>query len=232
MLMIGKWAAVAALGLGAARVVGGWAVVSVENPPEVLRAGATYRLEFTVRQHGVTLLEGLSPHVRVADAAARAASGGGHRIAAEPTGSKGRYAATFTVPQGERVLLTVESGFGRGRRTELTLLPIRVVRAGESLAAAVPAERGRQLFVAKGCASCHLNGDIEEFGQANESHAFGPELTGRALEAAYVRQRITNPASLPPIGEGTLRMPRLDLAAADVDALVAFLSRPQERAAQ
>ncbi len=232
MLVIGKWAAVAALGYGAVRVVGGWAVVSVENPPEALRAGATYRLEFTVRQHGVELLDGLSPHLVISDAAARPASGGGTRIPAQPAGTKGRYVASFTVPSAERVLLTVESGFGRGRQTELTLLPIRVVRAGEQLTAAAPVERGRQLFVAKGCASCHLNGDIEEFGRANESYAFGPELTGRVLEAAYVRQRITNPASLPAIGSGTLRMPRLDLAAHDVDALVAFLSRPRERAAQ
>ena len=232
MLLIGKWAALAALGVGAARLVGGWAVVSVENPPEVLRAGATYRLEFTVRQHGVTLLDGLTPHVVVADPSGRPAAGGGTRVQAQPAGSPGRYVAAFTVPASERVLLTVVSGFGRGRQTELTLLPVRVLRAGETVAAMASVERGRQLFVAKGCASCHLNGDIEEFAHANESYAFGPELTGRALEAAYVRQRVTNPASLPAIGSGTLRMPRLDLAAADVDALVAFLSRPRERAAQ
>ncbi|MFN8646225.1 MAG: cytochrome c [Gemmatimonadales bacterium] len=227
MLVIGKWAALAALGYGAARVVGGWAVVSVENPPEVLRAGATYRLEFTVRQHGVTLLDGLNPHVVVADA-----SGGGTRVAAHPAGAKGRYVASFTVPSVARVVLTVASGFGRGRQTELTLLPIRVAGAREAAAAVAPAERGRHLFVAKGCASCHLNGDIEEFGRTNESYGFGPELTGRTLEAAYVRRRVTDPASLPPIGSGTLRMPPQDLAAADVDALVAFLSRPRERAAQ
>lgn len=219
MLVIGKWAALAALGYGAARVVGGWAVVSVENPPEVLRTGATYRLEFTVRQHGVTLLDGLSPHVVVTDA-----SGGGTRVAAQPAGSKGRYVASFTVPSAARVVLTVASGFGRGRQAELTLLPIRVAGAGEAVAATAPVERGRQLFVAKGCGGCHALDGLAAFGNTNESLHLGPDLTGRTLEEGYVRQRLRAPSSLPAIGDGPVRMPDLGLRAEEIEPLVALLS--------
>ena len=33
-------------------VFGGWAVVTIENPPERLTVGAPYTIEYSVRQHG------------------------------------------------------------------------------------------------------------------------------------------------------------------------------------
>jgi hypothetical protein len=57
-----------------------------------------------------------------------------------------------------------------------------------------------------------------------------PELTGRRLAAAYVRQRLTDPSSLPQIGDGPVRMPTLGLAPAEVEALVALVSGASERA--
>lgn len=85
--------------------------------------------------------------------------------------------------------------------------------------------------MAKGCGTCHLNGDVPEFAQLNRTLGkIGPELTGRRLEAAYVRQRLTDPASLPRIGTGNIRMPNLKLAATEVDALVALLSGSGARA--
>ena len=42
---------------------GGWAVVTVENPPERLVVGVPYALEYSVRQHGMTLLDGLRGQV-------------------------------------------------------------------------------------------------------------------------------------------------------------------------
>src|SRR5687768_3396538 len=42
---------------------GGWAVVTVENPPERLVVGVPYTLEYSVRQHGVELQSGLRGRV-------------------------------------------------------------------------------------------------------------------------------------------------------------------------
>src|SRR4030095_11084624 len=71
---------------------GGWAVVTVENPPENLVVGGTYTLEYSVRQHGQTLLDGLSGRVE-ATATNRA-----ERVAAKEATAKGKYVATLAPP--------------------------------------------------------------------------------------------------------------------------------------
>lgn len=219
----------AAIGFGAHAAVGGWPVVSVENPPEYLEAGASYKLEYTVRQHGVELLQGLQGSVMIEPRGS--GSGAAATATSQPAGSRGRYSATFRVPEADRVSITVKSGFGGDGWGDLTLIAIPVVRAGQARPALAGAERGRQLFVAKGCGTCHVNGDIPEWTQLNRpSGKVGPELTGRRLEAAYLRQRLTDPSSLPKIGTGNIRMPNLNLAAAEVDALVALLSGSSARA--
>ena len=45
---------------------GGWAVVTVEDLPDYAVAGRAIPLNFTVRQHGVTLLSGLKPTIEIA----------------------------------------------------------------------------------------------------------------------------------------------------------------------
>jgi len=223
-----KVAFAAAVGFGAHSAMGGWAVISVENPPEYLQAGASYRLEYSVRQHGVELLPGLRGTLLI-----QPGSAGSRSVSAqaEPAQAAGRYSATFRVPETDRVVLTVKSGFSGGGWGDLTLLSIPVVAAGRTSPGVAPDERGRQLFVAKGCGTCHVNGDVPEFAQANRVvTGIGPELTGRRLEADYVRHRLTDPASLPKIGTGNVRMPNLHLATAEVDALVALLSGPGTRA--
>jgi hypothetical protein len=209
--------------IGAGGLAGGWAVTTVENPPLSLTAGGSYRIEFTVRQHGRTLLDDLHPVVRVLDAS-EGREGALTEVAAAGTGQPGRYAATIRVPQADSLQLVVASGFGRGRLAELTLMPVPVVSSGDRSPSLTPAEYGRRLFVAKGCGTCHLNGDVPEWARWNESLNLAPELTGRRLEASYVRQRLTNPGSLPPIGSGNLRMPQLGLADREVDALVELIT--------
>jgi hypothetical protein len=220
----------AALGLCFNSAVGGWAVISVENPPGYLEAGATYRLEYSVRQHGVTLLNGLSGSVVLQPAG----SGPGEGLSVQSVpGTSGRYSVSFRVPDADRVTVMIKSGFSGNRWGDLTMMPIPVVRAGAPPPNFTPTERGRQLFVAKGCGTCHVNGDVPEYAQLNQVMAkVAPELTGRRLEAAYVRQRLTNPASLPALGDGGVRMPNLGLGAGEVDALVALLAGPTQRAAQ
>jgi hypothetical protein len=111
-------------------------------------------------------------------------------------------------------------------------MPTPVIRPGQARPAYTPVEWGRHLFVAKGCGMCHVNGDVPEFAAANRVIAAGPELTGRRLEAAYVRQRLTHPESLPKIGDSPVRMPNLGLAPSEVEALVALVSGVSERAGE
>ena len=46
---------------------GGWAVITVDDFPEVVTAAQPIRLSFMVRQHGITPLGNLSPRVTATD---------------------------------------------------------------------------------------------------------------------------------------------------------------------
>ena len=70
---------------------GGWAVVTVENPPERLTVGVPYTIEYSVRQHGKDLMPGLSGKIeaRAGEQVVRAD--------AKPL-SVGKYSAVLSVP--------------------------------------------------------------------------------------------------------------------------------------
>lgn len=225
MPVMPKLMLVVGLGAGAHALVGGWATVTISNPPAYFESGQSYRLEYMVRQHGRDPLTGLSGTVEIVPTGAAPAAGP-ISVAATPGPRKGSYIATFRAPEGDRLTLRIHSGFSGGGWGDLTVTGIPLVRRGEKAPAQTAAERGRQLFVMKGCGSCHVNGDVPEYGEVNRvlERGAAPDLTGRKLEAAYVRQRLTDPSSLPQIGSGPLRMPNLELAPAEVDALVAMLT--------
>ncbi len=213
---------VAAALLGGDVAVGGWAVVTVENPPLSLESGGEYRLEFTVRQHGVEPMSGLKPEVSFLGT-----NGGEKSVRATPAGKPGRYAAVIPVPAGDSLVMKINAGWHEAR---LALMPVAIVPKGGRAPVLAAAEWGRRLFVAKGCGTCHVNGDVPEFAQRdNRSLKVGPELTGRRLEAAYVRQRITDPMSLPAISKND-RMPNLGLTTQETDALVALIAGPSRAA--
>lgn len=224
MTMWPRLVLLAGVGAGVHATVGGWATVSITDPPAYLEAGKTYRLEYMVRQHGKEPLGGLSGKVELRPMGVAPAAGA-ITVSAVPGSRKGSYVATFRVPEGERLSLKIQSGFSGGGWGDLTVSGIPIVGQRGRAPSLTPAERGRQLFVMKGCGSCHVNGDVPEYAEANRVlEGVAPELTGRQLEAAYVRQRLTNPSSLPAIGSGPVRMPNLELTPAEVDALVAMLT--------
>lgn len=225
MPMLKLVAAALAAGLGSNGLVGGWAVITVENPPEYLEAGTTYVIEYTVRQHGTTLLTGLDGTLLVQPSGTDPVI-----IEAKPGSSAGHYLATLPVPATEGLRLTIRSGFSGNGWGDLTLLSIPVIRAGSERPSLSTVELGRRLFVAKGCGTCHVNGDVPEFAALNRVVAEAPVLTGRRLAAEYVRQRLTDPSSLPRIGDYPVRMPDLSLAPAEVEALVALVSGAGDRA--
>ncbi len=88
------------------------------------------------------------------------------------------------------------------------------------------AERGKALFLAKGCATCHVNrrvpGRTGEFARAYGARD-APDLTGYANDPDLLRRWLRDPAAVKP---GTA-MPNLNLSDDEIADLIAFLgARP------
>ena len=208
-------AAVAAVGLAlmtlAATKFGGWAVVTVENPPEYMIAGKPLDLTFTVRQHGVQLMSGLTPSIE-ARSGLRSVSGRisrGRRI--------GEFNGTLTVESAGSWQITVNSGFGRSKTT---LLPIPVQKPGAAPPVLSEPDRGRMLFAAKGCVTCHVRDDV---GVEGTAQSVGPNLTGRTFPREYLASFLHDPSIKPPTKPG-FRMPDLGLKSTEIASLVAFIN--------
>ena len=193
---------------------GGWAAITVEELPDYVVADRPVTLTFTVRQHGVTRLSGLRPRV---DARAGGVTA---QAVATPGGEAGQYVASLTLPRPGEWTITIYSGFGN---SQVTLLPLQAIAPGAQAPSSPPdSERGRRLFVAKGCVTCHVHGDIQGSGTV----AIGPNLTERRRPADYLRLFLANPAIAPQ--SGTFRMPDLGLKPQEIAALAAFLSAERQ----
>jgi len=192
--------------------LGGWATVTVEDLPEYVTSGQPTTLTFTVRQHGVRLLDDLKPSIQAVTAA-----GGAVQAAATPAGSTGRYAATFTLPSPGTWTISIQSGWGTSRNT---LEPITAIAPGTRVPPPVAAAvRGRQLFMAKGCATCHLYR-----GLSDGSLAVGPELTDRRFSSAYLARFLADPmGTLGDRRTSKAEMPNLNLSSTEIASLSAFL---------
>ena len=195
---------------------GGWAIVTVNDLAEYAVSGKPVILTFTVRQHGVTLLNGLKASVR--------ATASGHpdaRAAASPTGKSGEYAATLTFPEAGAWTIRIDSGFNA---IETSLLPVNVIDAGSpSPVRLSPAARGEHLFVAKGCIGCHRHQEVA----AQTLVSAGPDLTGKRFPPDHLKEFLADPGK-------TLKrsakleygqMPNLNLEEQEIAALVAFINR-------
>ncbi len=188
---------------------GGWASITVEDVPDYGVVRQPLDLTFTVRQHGVTKLSDLEPRVEARGAGTSAAA-----VAQRGT-EAGQYTARLVLPEAGEWTITIHSGFGPSR---LTLVPMQIIAANAQAPAALPAaDRGRRLFVAKGCVTCHLHGDVKGSGVV----AVGPELTSRRLAPEYLQRFLADPSM---IGSAN-RMPNLNLKQTEIAALIAFLNR-------
>jgi cytochrome c551/c552 len=201
----------------AAARFGGWAVVSVQSVPDYLVVGKATELTFSVRQHAVEPLTGLSPEV--------VATSGRREITAKARDiGSGRYRVDLTVPEAGDWRIVINSGFGKSRGQ---LLPIRALASAPSTAIAMTdADRGRVLFAAKACVTCHVHANVELKGDLND---FGPELTDKRFAPQYLAQFLNDP-SIKPATPGKGQMPRPDLRAADVPLLVAFINAERRTA--
>lgn len=206
----GSVALVLALGTIAAVKFGGWAVVSIDAPAYfVVDKPATF--DFVVRQHGETPLDGLTPKVS-ARKGVRWVNG---KVVSTP--APGVYRATIAVPGTGAWAVTVESGFmsSKGRT-----VPIRAIAAGEQPPGLTVAERGRQLFAAAGCVTCHVHGSVDLKPLLDFK---APELTDRRFAADYLAKYLANP-TIKPKSPNVAQMPNPRLREGDITALVAFIN--------
>lgn len=203
---------------------GGWTVITIQDVPEYLVAGEATTLAFTIRQHGEELLPGRSPTVLL-KAAGAGRFAGKQRFEARETG-RGTYQATVTPAETGEVEITIDADFNRSKTT---LLPMRVVPAGAAQASLPVAERGRQLFVAKGCVTCHAMRDDAEI-QDRHVVSVGPDLTGRQLPAEWLAAKLADPASSRVGATNGVVMPDLGLDEREIAALVSFVNGTEMRA--
>lgn len=194
---------------------GGWAAITVEDLPDYGVARQPLNLTFTVRQHGVTRLSNLEPRVE-------ARASGVTTAAVAVAGSEaGQYTARLVLPQAGEWTITIHSGFGN---SNVRLLPLAVIEPGAAAPRALAdAERGRRLFVAKGCVACHLHRDVSGSGLV----AVGPELTSRPLAPEYLQRFLADP-SIVAAPSGSFQMPNLNLKQPEIAALIAFLNTERQ----
>jgi mono/diheme cytochrome c family protein len=190
---------------------GGWAVVTVDDLPARIEAAKPVTLAFTVRQHGMTPLGGLKPSI--------VAASGSSRVETNATAAQdiGQYSAAITLPSAGAWILTINSGFMDSR---LSLLPVTVVSPGAAAPALSPVDQGQQLFVAKGCVTCHQN----DASKSNMSTGVGPVLVAHKYQDDFLSRILTNPAATLPRRSDFVAMPNLNLKAPEVSALVAFIN--------
>jgi hypothetical protein len=201
--------------------LGGWAVITVEDVPEYFEAGRPVSLAFTIRQHGESPMNNLEPTVTLRQKGERRVWSR-RSVKAVRAAEPGRYQATLTPQDTGDVVISIDANW---HTAETTLLPIRVVAAGTTVAALPSADRGRQLFVAKGCVSCHTKRDDRLMVGRNDAN-IGPDLTGRAFAPEWLAVKLADPARNRVRTNDYVLMPTLGLDDREVAVLVQYLNRP------
>ncbi len=78
----------------------------------------------------------------------------------------------------------------------------------------------RELFVAKGCLTCHLHPEVAGSGVVK----VGPDLAGRRFTGDYLQRFLADPNIATTRGPGGFEMPNLNLAPREIAALAAFIN--------
>ncbi len=77
---------------------------------------------------------------------------------------------------------------------------------------------GRDLFVAKGCLTCHYHTEVAEYNDFRIDA--GPVLTDFSAAPEYLRMRLNDPSSV----KSDSKMPKLTLNDSEIEALIAFIN--------
>lgn len=186
---------------------GGWATITVADLPDHFVAGQPINLSFTIRQHGVKLMDNLTPSLEAVK--------GTEKVVASVTRAGTNYQANFTLPKPGAWAITIKSSFGPN---DITLLPMQAIEANRKVNALSDAERGQRLYVAKGCLQCHKNDNAG----VNGRFPGATDLTNKHYSGAYLSQVLTDPQKVlaPP---KNAQMPNLNLQPHEIAALTAFL---------
>lgn len=209
-------AAVLLFGFAAAAYArGGWAVVTIRNPPDYLLVGTANELTFEMLAHGRTAAPGFNSVIEARNGTRRVTG----RTWEAP--KAGVYRASINIPSAGNWRVVITTNFGQSRAQTL---PWRAVAPGERVPPLAEAERGRQLFAARGCVSCHVHRAVDVDGQMK---TFGPDLSQHRLPAEYLAQFLADP-SIKPKSPNRPVMPNLGLEQQEIAALVAFLT-PEPR---
>lgn len=187
-----------------ALTAGGWMVTTVKQLPDHLVVGQPTEMTFTVRGHGRQPVAGLGPTLE--------ATSGMERVSIPVSDQRnGSYVARVAVPDEGSWTLTFSGSYRNGH---VSLLPIAAVAPGARAPVLTDMERGRRLFTAKGCVTCHVQVGV------------GPKLDGRRWDAGWLARFLADPATVKPPAPGAPSMPDLDLGAKEITSLVAYLNRP------
>lgn len=131
MLRLTIVAAVAALVAAGGASAGGWATAGVSPPPpDDPGGGTTWNTTLTIRQHGTTPLDGISPAVVLRNTD----TGEERQFRGTPTGEPGRYAAEVVFPDSGRWAVQVYDGFveyGNATRHSFGVVALGPAAAGE-----------------------------------------------------------------------------------------------------
>jgi mono/diheme cytochrome c family protein len=191
---------------------GGWATFTLVQLPESPRAGAKIDLTFIARAHGKTPF-----HFAQGEASfvfRHLATGETVSAAATPANRYvGTHTATVVLPSaGEWAWELRPGGY-----PALKLQPLTVLPSEQDAQIA----RGKALFAAKGCVTCHRNDQMAE----QWTIEFGPNLTDYANTTLDLEAWLANPAAIKP----ATQMPALGLRPDEIKALAAFLRADSRR---
>jgi mono/diheme cytochrome c family protein len=197
---------------------GGWGVLTLDELPARITVNQPVTLGFTLRQHGQHMLGGQPGQVIFEQAGEKAL-----QFKTRSTKAEGHYTATVTLPTAGVWQWRVEL-FGEHAMPPLTVTAT-AARAAEGMSPTQLAALGQDLFVAKGCSSCHGHQAVVPSGRFSSAYGAGnaPGLTTPKFDAAYLRAWLKDPKAVKP----QTQMPNLNLKADEIEALAAFLAVKQ-----
>jgi cytochrome c2 len=104
----------------------------------------------------------------------------------------------------------------------------RAAQASAELASASAHQQqlGQNLFVAKGCVTCHAHSSIQNDG--NIFIGMGPDLSRYSASPDYLRTWLKDPSAV----KSSAQMPNLELKEVEIEALIAFINSGQETSAR
>lgn len=127
------------------------------------------------------------------------------------------------------VIAAVVFGFGLAlmvnqTTTSATQMGNQTTTSAPQIARDTPqAEVGKSLFLAKGCIVCHQYAEVNDARKNFSDFSVGPNLTNLKADPAYLHRWLKDPSAVKP---GT-EMPTLGLSDEEINALVAFLTKPK-----